>query len=115
MPTQPITLGNMAPSLIDAVIKRHMQQFRYCYQRELNQKHDLSGKISVKFVIAADGSVAKASTRSITGRGADCLSLLFKQAIRMQLPWLRESSRRVHFLQFALQPLGSASVFVLPA
>ncbi len=60
----PIILGALDKSLIDAVIKRNMNQIRYCYQRELTKNPGLKGKIVVKFVIAADGSVSKASIKS---------------------------------------------------
>ena len=60
----PIILGALDKSLIDAVIKRNMSQIRYCYQRELTKNPDLKGKIIVKFVIAANGSVSKASIKS---------------------------------------------------
>ena len=62
----PIILGALDKSLIDAVIKRHMNQIRYCYQRELTKNPALGGKIVVKFVIAKDGSVSSASTKSST-------------------------------------------------
>lgn len=60
----PIILGALDKSLIDAVIKRNMSQIRYCYQRELTKNPGLKGKIIVKFVIAADGSVSKSSIKS---------------------------------------------------
>lgn len=60
----PIILGALDKSLIDAVIKRHMNQIRYCYQRQLTKNPDLGGKITVKFVIAKDGTVSKASIKS---------------------------------------------------
>jgi pSer/pThr/pTyr-binding forkhead associated (FHA) protein len=60
----PIILGALDKSLIDAVIKRHMNQIRYCYQRELTKNPNLGGKVVVKFVIAKDGSVSKASTKT---------------------------------------------------
>ncbi|MEL6344285.1 MAG: AgmX/PglI C-terminal domain-containing protein [Myxococcota bacterium] len=62
----PIILGAMDRSRIDAVVSRHMNQIRYCYQRELTKNPTLAGKIVVKFVIARDGSVSQASTRSST-------------------------------------------------
>ncbi|MEC9389496.1 MAG: hypothetical protein VX944_05420, partial [Myxococcota bacterium] len=40
----PIILGALDKSLIDAVIKKHMNQIRYCYQRELTNNPGLSGK-----------------------------------------------------------------------
>jgi hypothetical protein len=62
----PIILGALDKSLIDAVIKRNMNQIRYCYQRQLTKNPNLGGKITVKFVIAKDGSVSKASIKSST-------------------------------------------------
>lgn len=66
----PTILGGLDKSLIDAVIKRNMSQIRYCYQRQLAKNPSLSGKIKVKFVIAKDGSVSKASIASSTMGGA---------------------------------------------
>ena len=66
----PTILGGLDKSLIDAVIKRNMSQIRYCYQRQLAKNPTLSGKIKVKFVIAKDGSVSKASIDSSTMGGA---------------------------------------------
>ena len=62
----PIILGALDKSLIDAVIKRNMNQIRYCYQRELTKNPNLGGKIVVKFVIAKDGSVSSATTKATT-------------------------------------------------
>lgn len=60
----PVILGSMDKSLIDAVIKRAMSQFRYVYQRELETYPDLSGKVTIRFVIASDGSVSKAEVKT---------------------------------------------------
>ena len=78
----PIILGALDKSLIDAVIKRNMSQIRYCYQRELTKNPSLKGKIIVKFVIAADGSVSKAEIKSSSmGSQAveDCITGRFKR------------------------------------
>jgi TonB family protein len=41
-----------------------MSQIRYCYQRELTKNPGLKGRIVVKFVIAANGTVSKAYIKS---------------------------------------------------
>lgn len=67
----PIILGALDKSLIDAVIKRNMAAIRYCYQRELTKNPNLGGKITIKFVIAKDGSVSKSDVKSSSmGNGA---------------------------------------------
>ena len=61
---EPIILGSLDKSLIDAVIKNNMNQIKYCYSRELNKNPSLGGKIVIKFVIAKDGTVSKADVKS---------------------------------------------------
>lgn len=82
----PIILGALDKSLIDAVIRRNMSQIRYCYQRELTKNPNLKGKIIVKFTIAADGTVSKAGIKS-SSMGSppveDCITGRFK---RFQFP-----------------------------
>jgi outer membrane biosynthesis protein TonB len=78
----PIILGALDKSLIDAVIRRHMNQIRYCYQRELTKNPSLGGKITIKFVIAKDGSVSKSDVKSSTmGNSAveGCIASRFMQ------------------------------------
>ncbi|MEZ4316547.1 MAG: AgmX/PglI C-terminal domain-containing protein [Myxococcota bacterium] len=72
-PGQPITLtqdplviGSVDATDVDRVIKRHLSQIRYCYQRQLPRNPDLSGKLVVKFTIAKDGRVSSASVKSST-------------------------------------------------
>lgn len=65
----PILLGAMDKSLVDAVIKRNMAQIRSCYQKELPTTPDLKGTVTIKFTIAKDGTVSKAEIK--TGQDSD--------------------------------------------
>lgn len=81
-----IIMGTLDKALIDAVIKRNMNQLRYCYQRELTRDATLAGKITVKFVIAKDGTVSSATTKSTTMANSaveDCLNGRF---MKFQFP-----------------------------
>ena len=82
----PIILGALDKSLIDAVIKRHMNQIRYCYQRELTKNPNLGGKVTVKFVIAKDGSVSKASIKSTTMGSKAVEGCITGRFMRFQFP-----------------------------
>ena len=82
----PIILGALDRSLIDEVIKRHMNQIRYCYQRELTRTHNLQGKIVIKFVIARDGSVSSASVKNTTMSNAAVEQCVVSRFMRMQFP-----------------------------
>ncbi len=82
----PIILGALDKSLIDAVIKRNMAQIRYCYQRELTKAPTLGGKITVKFVIAKDGTVSSATTKTSTMNNPAVESCINGRFMRFQFP-----------------------------
>ena len=82
----PIILGALDRSLIDEVIKRHMNQIRYCYQRELTKNPALGGKIVIKFTIAKDGTVSSASTKSTTMNNGSVESCIVGRFQRMKFP-----------------------------
>jgi pSer/pThr/pTyr-binding forkhead associated (FHA) protein len=83
---EPIILGALDRSLIDEVIKRNMNQIRYCYQRELTKNPALGGKVVIKFTIAKDGTVSAASTKSSTMGNASAESCIVGRFLRMQFP-----------------------------
>ena len=79
---RPVVIGALDKSLIDKVVNRHMNQLRYCHQRELNDHPDLAGSITVQVVIARDGSVSKASTKRSTMANEaveECINAQFRR------------------------------------
>ena len=82
----PVVLGALDKALIEAVIKRHLAQIRYCYQRELTKQPDLAGKVTIKFVINSDGAVQEAEVRSTTLGNATVEECLVTRFLRMQFP-----------------------------
>jgi hypothetical protein len=85
-PGDPIILGALDKATIDAEIKSHLAQIRFCYQRELNKQPGLAGKLTVKFVIAADGTVSSGSTRSTTLNNVTVESCVLAVIRRMEFP-----------------------------
>ena len=82
----PIIDGALDKSLIDAVIKRNINQIRYCYQRELTKNPTLGGKITVKFVISKDGSVSTATTKASTMGSPAVEGCINGRFMRFQFP-----------------------------
>ncbi len=62
----PTVSGALDRSLVEDVVKRHTNKLKYCYQRVLSKHPALTGKVVVRFTIAADGGVREASIRSTT-------------------------------------------------
>lgn len=85
-PDEMITAGLLDRSLIDAVVKRSLNRVRHCYQRELNRKPDLAGKISIKFVIASDGTVSRSAVNKSTMGDAGVEACIAERFLTMKFP-----------------------------
>lgn len=70
IPGRPIITGSLDKETIRRVIRRHRNEYRYCYEKQLNRKRDLNGKIMVKFTISGNGSVIQSSILSSTMKDA---------------------------------------------
>ena len=82
----PIILGALDKSIIDRIVKKHLPQIRYCYQKELNKNPKLFGKIVVKFVISKEGAVSSASTKSSTMNNPIVEKCINSRFMRMRFP-----------------------------
>jgi TonB family protein len=69
--SEPEVMGSLDKELIRKVIQMNRGQIRYCYESLLNRFPKLGGKVSVKFVITATGSVASSSVAQSTAGNAE--------------------------------------------
>jgi TonB family protein len=82
----PIVLGALDKSIIDRVVKQHLAEIRYCYQKELNKNPKLSGKVVIKFTIAADGTVSSAGVKSSSLNNSVVESCISGRFMRFRFP-----------------------------
>jgi hypothetical protein len=80
----PIIMGALDKSGIDGVFRKNMSQLRLCYDRALRAKPGVSGTITVKMVVARDGSVSKVKTKKTTMNNASLESCLNRQVERFK-------------------------------
>jgi TonB family protein len=52
--------GGLDREVVGRVIRMHLNQARYCYEKELSKSPGLSGKVTVQFVIGIEGRVDSA-------------------------------------------------------
>ncbi len=69
--SEPTVMGSLDKELIRQVIRRNINQIRYCYESQLTRYPKLNGKVAVKFVISASGSVASSSVAQSTANNAE--------------------------------------------
>ena len=53
-----VVMGSIDKELIRKVIQEHASQIRYCYEQQLAINPRLQGKVSIKWIINADGSAS---------------------------------------------------------
>jgi TonB family protein len=63
---RPAVRGSLSKEIIRRIIRRHINEVRYCYQVELQANPDLYGRVIVRFVIQPNGQVATARVASST-------------------------------------------------
>jgi MYXO-CTERM domain-containing protein len=54
------------PDVVTRVVRRHLNEVRFCYEQELAQRPDLAGRVETSFIVSATGSVQTASVASTT-------------------------------------------------
>jgi TonB family protein len=69
--SDPTVMGSLDKELIRQVIHRNRSQIRYCYESQLTRFPKLNGKVQVKFVISASGTVASSSVMQSTANNSE--------------------------------------------
>jgi TonB family protein len=78
--------GGLDREVIAAVIKEHLGQVRYCYERQLAANSDLYGKIKVKFSIDASGAVDSQSVGQSTLKSAMVEECILRRIATWKFP-----------------------------
>jgi outer membrane biosynthesis protein TonB len=87
IPTDTVVLGSMDPDLIRKILREHIPQFRFCYQKELdNSSGKFQGVIKLSFTIGASGGVSKAGVLQSSGLPASVKSCVINVLEGIQFP-----------------------------
>ncbi|MCB0390045.1 MAG: AgmX/PglI C-terminal domain-containing protein [Bdellovibrionales bacterium] len=78
--------GGLDKSQIDAVVKRNLGQVIYCYEKGLQKEPDLSGRVAVRFIIAASGKVSFAKVHSTSLRSKPVESCIVSKLKTWKFP-----------------------------
>ena len=72
----------MSVEVVRRVLRRHINELRFCYERALQARPTLAGQVTIQFVIGPDGAVvSSAVAESAIGHGATetCLATAFRR------------------------------------
>lgn len=82
VPGRTTVVGGLDRSVIADVIRRHQNQIRFCYEKELQQNPSLEGKVAVQFTIDGTGSVAQVLIQEDTVGSGGAVGRCINQRIR---------------------------------
>lgn len=74
--------GSLAPEIIRRVIRRHINEARYCYERVLVRNPGAEGMVRVRFVIGADGQVQSSALEGDTPESMREVAACVVRAVR---------------------------------
>ncbi len=78
--------GSLEKEVIHDVIRRHINQIRYCYELALIRDAGLFGKISTTFTIGAEGKVMDATVVESTAHDAELEACVRRQVLGWKFP-----------------------------
>lgn len=78
--------GSLSREVIRRVIRRHINEVRFCYEQELSQRPDLAGRVTVSFIISATGAVQTATTSATTLNNARVEGCIVQAVRRWTFP-----------------------------
>jgi TonB family protein len=104
----PTVRGALDREIIRRVVRRHINEIRYCYEQELVRAPTLTGRVAVRFTIAPSGQVASAAIESSTFEGPS-VPLCVAQAVRRwQFPQPQGGGIVMATYPFTFTPAGQA-------
>jgi TonB family protein len=78
--------GSLSKEVIRRVVRRHINEVKFCYEQQLNARPDLSGRVTTRFVISPTGSVQSAMVGSSSLRNEAVESCIVRAVRRWTFP-----------------------------
>jgi TonB family protein len=82
----PSVHGSLDKEVIRGVIRRHLAEVQFCYERSLRKRPELAGKVMVQFTIVGSGAVSSAAVQSSTLGDAEAEQCICDAMTRWQFP-----------------------------
>jgi outer membrane biosynthesis protein TonB/pSer/pThr/pTyr-binding forkhead associated (FHA) protein len=86
-PEEAVVMGSIDASAVEAALLAHRDEFRLCYEREINAENsNLAGRVSTTFVIGSSGRVNQAGIESSTLKNANAERCILEVIRRIDFP-----------------------------
>ena len=98
--------GTIDKDIVRRIIRRHLNEVKFCYEQQLLHHPELAGRITVQFTIAPEGQVAASLLQSSTLNNMKVESCVVQAVRRWEFP-SRPSGAAIVSYPFVLVPAGA--------
>jgi len=98
--------GSLDKEIIRRIVRRHLNEVKYCYEQELTRLPALAGRIVVQFMIARNGQVLSSVLQSSSMKNARVENCTVQAVRRWQFPEPQGGGLVTVTYPFALSPAG---------
>ncbi|OFZ21510.1 MAG: hypothetical protein A2X94_08975 [Bdellovibrionales bacterium GWB1_55_8] len=86
-PEEAVVMGSIDADAVEAALLAHRDEFRLCYERELNaESPNIAGRVGTSFVIGSTGKVAQAGIASSSLKNSNAEACILSVIRRIQFP-----------------------------
>jgi TonB family protein len=78
--------GSLSKEVIRRIVHRHINEVKFCYEKQLAQRPDLAGRVAIKFIISGTGAVQMAAVASSTLGNAQVENCIAQAVRRWTFP-----------------------------
>jgi Ca-activated chloride channel homolog len=96
--------GSLGAEVIRRVIRSHINEVRFCYEQELGKHPELTGRVSVQFVISVDGKVTTSLVQSSTLGNLQVETCIAAAIGRWEFPVVKDGGLVIVNYPFVLTP-----------
>ncbi len=97
--------GSLSREAIRSVVRRHINEVRYCYEQQLQRRPELAGRVVVSFIISSTGTVQSAFVSESTLSNASAEGCIAQAVRRWTFPAPTGGIVTVNY-PFELSPTG---------
>ncbi len=83
---QTIIEGGLDREVIARIVRRHQNEIRFCYERELQRDPNLHGRVAVQWVIDGTGAVVRATIQDTTMGNSNVENCILTRVRRWRFP-----------------------------
>jgi pSer/pThr/pTyr-binding forkhead associated (FHA) protein len=106
-PEEAVVMGSIDADAVEAALLAHKDEFRLCYEREINAENpNIAGRVGTTFVIASSGRVTQAGIESTTLNNANTERCIIQVLKRIDFPIPRGAGTVQVTYPFKFTPVG---------